>query len=49
MVFFQLAMIVLKTATAATRANAKLSELERAVLPLHLSVVQQLYMVPLPR
>jgi hypothetical protein len=42
-------MIVLKTQTATMTANIKLSELKIAVLPLHPSVSQQLYMVPLPR
>lgn len=41
-------MTLFKIPTAATRASAKPSELERAIPLLHLSVVQQLNLTPLP-
>jgi hypothetical protein len=41
-------MTLFKIPTAATRASAKPSELERALPLLHLSVVQQLNLTPLP-
>jgi hypothetical protein len=48
MFFFHLTMNVFKTPTAAIRANAKLSELERVAHPLHPSFVQQLNVSSVP-